>query len=585
MVAAIHHEAFYVSGTWIDEASGVYLGWVARKNSFADGMPVWNERKDVALVFAGEEYPEPGTARRLASQGHALNPDGPSYLVHLYEEDPAFPAGLNGQFHGVVVDRTRGTATLFNDRYGMRRIYYHHSRDAFHFAAEAKAILAVRPELRSADIRGLGEFVACGCVLENRTLFENILLLPGAAAWVFRNGSLERKDSYFQPEEWEQQAPLDEESYYLQLRDVLSRNLPRYFNGHEPIGVALTGGLDTRVIMAWHKAAGRSLPCYTFGSMFRDNEDVRVARRVSRQCDQAYQVIETGHDFLSRFAHYAERSVYLTDGCIDLTRAPDLYVSEKAREIAPVKIVGTYGSEVLGLVPTFKPKQALEGLFAGPLLASTKQAEATYAALRRQHALTFAAFRQTPWSHYGVVALEETQLTVRSPYLDNDFMRTVYRAPQGPGAARDVRLRLVSEGNPALAGIRTDRGLAGDSSPLSATVVKMLLEFTYKAEYAYDYGMPQWLARIDQQLSAFHPERLFLGRHKMFHFRVWYRDALSRYVREMLLDSRTLSRPYLERKTVEAVVRGHLNGGRNYTREIHKLLTLELLQRLFFDPR
>ena len=53
---------------------------------------------------------------------------------------------------------------------------------AIYFAAEAKAILAVRPELRSADTRSLGEFVACGCVLENRTLFENILLLPGAAA-------------------------------------------------------------------------------------------------------------------------------------------------------------------------------------------------------------------------------------------------------------------------------------------------------------------------------------------------------------------------------------------------------------------
>src|SRR5687767_2959326 len=120
MVAAIHHQTFYVAGTWIDEASGVYLGWVARRNSIADGMPVWNERKDVTLVFAGQEYPEPGTARRLKAQGHVLNRDRPSYLAHLYEEDPAFPAGLDGQFHGVVVDRTRGRAMLFNGRYGMR---------------------------------------------------------------------------------------------------------------------------------------------------------------------------------------------------------------------------------------------------------------------------------------------------------------------------------------------------------------------------------------------------------------------------------------------------------------------------------
>jgi asparagine synthase (glutamine-hydrolysing) len=182
-----------------------------------------------------------------------------------------------------------------------------------------------------------------------------------------------------------------------------------------------------------------------------------------------------------------------------------------------------------------------------------------------------------------VVALEETQLTVRSPYLDNDFIRTVYQAPKGPPAVSDVRLRLVSEGHPALARIPTDRGVASDSSPLSATVARMLAEFTYKAEYAYDYGMPHWLAKIDQRFSLLQLERLFLGRHKMFHFRVWYRDVLAQYVREMLLDARTLSRPYLERKAVEAVVRGHLSGQRNYTSEIHKLLTLELLQRQFFD--
>jgi asparagine synthase (glutamine-hydrolysing) len=78
-------------------------------------------------------------------------------------------------------------------------------------------------------------------------------------------------------------------------------------------------------------------------------------------------------------------------------------------------------------------------------------------------------------------------------------------------------------------------------------------------------------------------ERLFLGRHKLLHFRVWYRDQLSDYVRQILLDPLTLSRPYLQKKTLEAVVEGHLNGTRNYTTAIHKLLTLELLQRLFLD--
>src|SRR5271157_4687985 len=90
MVEALRHESFYVTGTWVDEALGVYVGWAARKGSFADGMPLRNERGDVVLVFSGEEYPEPGTARRLKERGHALSTEGPSYLIHQYEDDRSF---------------------------------------------------------------------------------------------------------------------------------------------------------------------------------------------------------------------------------------------------------------------------------------------------------------------------------------------------------------------------------------------------------------------------------------------------------------------------------------------------------------
>src|SRR5207245_2492586 len=82
-------------------------------------------------------------------------------------------------------------------------------------------------------------------------------------------------------------------------------------------------------------------------------------------------------------------------------------------------------------------------------------------------------------------------------------------------------------------------------------------------------GMPQLMARIDHLLSPVRLELLFLRMHKFCHFRVWYRYALSGYVREVLLDPRTLSRPYLERRRLEAMIGGHLKGDRNYTTEIH----------------
>ena len=590
MVNSICHESSYGTGTWIDESLGIYVGWAVRKNSFSDGMPLRNERGDVSLAFSGEEFPEPGTARRLKERGHSLEAEGPSYLVHLYEEDPAFPASLNGRFHGLLTDRTRGTTTLFNDRYGMHRLYYHESKEAFYFAAEAKAILTVRPELRTTDPRCLGEFVSCGCVLENRSLFKGIHVLPPASAWVCRNGSVERKGQYFQPAEWEDQDPLEPESYYRELREVFSRDLPRYFNGSERIGISLTGGLDTRMILAWWKAAPGSLPFYTFGGTYRDSQDVLIARKVAKFCGQPFEVIPVGQEFLSRFARYAERTVYLTDGCADVSRSPVLYTNERAAQIAPVRMTGNYGSEVLRRMVAFKPSEPTPGLFHPGLLPYFQEARATYARIIQGHSASVIAFRQVPWHHWGLLALEQTQLSPRSPYLNNDLVRTTFRAPDSSIVKSSIFadnndcLRLIADGNAALGKIRSDRGLGGQGGP-SAVLARTLQEVTFRAEYEYDYGMRPWVARIDHLLSQLHLERLFLGRHKYYHFRVWYRDTLCKYVQEMLLDPRTLSRPCIERTALEAIVRGHVKGNHNYTTAIHKMLTLELIHRLFLDTR
>jgi asparagine synthase (glutamine-hydrolysing) len=303
-------------------------------------------------------------------------------------------------------------------------------------------------------------------------------------------------------------------------------------------------------------------------------------------CQQPHDVILVGDEFLSRFSHYAERSLYLMDGCIDVSRAPDLYLSERAREIAPVRMTGLYGDEILRYNLAFKPTELAPDLFHSEFLPYMRQARRTYSGLLRQHPLSFSVFCQAPWYNYPILALEQTQVTVRTPFLDNDLVRTVFRAPQSVSANNDLRVRLIGDGNLALQRIQTDRGFGGRfGRSLMGVASRGFFEFTFKAEYAYDYGMPQWLARLDYLLSPLRIDRLFLGRHKLLHFRVWYRDALSKYVREILLDPRALTRPYVERKGVEAIVHGHLKGNRNYTMEIHKLLTLELLHHIFLDQR
>ena len=137
-----------MTGTWIDEKAGS-----VRRDGQRARIP---SRTECPSKTSGATSPWFFLARstrnrapsRASRNAVISSKTGPSYLVHLYEEDPSFPKSLNGRFQGLVADRTRGVATLFNDRYSMHRLYYHEANDAFYFSVEAKAILAVRPELR-----------------------------------------------------------------------------------------------------------------------------------------------------------------------------------------------------------------------------------------------------------------------------------------------------------------------------------------------------------------------------------------------------------------------------------------------------
>ena len=95
--------------------------------------------------------------------------------------------------------------------------------------------------------------------------------------------------------------------------------------------------------------------------------------------------------------------------------------------------------------------------------------------------------------------------------------------------------------------------------------------------------MPQWVAAIDHVFAPLKLERIFLGRHKFHHFRIWYRNKLSKYLKDVLLDSRTRNRPYLQGANLESMLDRHLKGERNHTVQIHQALSSELIQRQLIE--
>ncbi len=581
MIASMHYERFYKSGKYINHDLGIYLGWVVLDGSYSDCMPVWNERRDTLLIFYGEEF-GPEHEQGADGNGHTSNAAGPVQLYEHYGE--GWLERLNGWFCGVLVDLRKREAILFNDRYGLQRVYCRESGEAGFFASEVKALLQAHPDSRAFDPQGLAEMFSFGCVLENRTLFRDVKLLPGGSAWKYSAGECRpQKRSYFSPAQWENQTSLGEQEYYEKLRRVFTGILPRYYQPHGKVALSLTGGLDTRMIAACNGIKPGQVPCYTFGGMYGDCYDLKIARKVAQVIGQNHEVLRVGTGFLRDFPKLAERTVQISEGNLDVTGATDLYVNIKAREIAPIRLTGNYGSEVLRGARHLKAVAPCEGLFEKEFEDQINNAAATLERISQGNGVSFAAFKQTPWHHYNRLSLEQSQLVLRSPFLDNELVELAYRAPLHTLRGNEMSMRLIRDGNPKLARIMTDRALGDGASRTVSSVGHAYLEFLFKAEYAYNHGMPQWLARMDHVVSGLHLERLFLGRHKFYHFRIWYRDQLSEYVKSVLLDPKAISRPYLKGKRLQQIVNAHLEGRRNYTAEISKLLTAELTQRVLFE--
>lgn len=587
-VAALHHDAEADFGQVDFPDLGLAVGWSVPRGAYAGCLPIWNEARNVCLVFHGEHFGD--VADRSSRPAATAQSEARGLMERLESSEAGFLASLNGAFNGLIVDlrAARPRITLFNDRFGLGRLYWHEDANGFYFATEAKALLRILPHLRALDPQALAEWFACGCTLENRSLFAGVSLLPPGSAWQLAPAGPVVRTAYFEPREWEASEPMAADAYQERFSELFTQIVPPYAAGRRPAALSVTGGVDSRMVMASLRPAPGTLPCYTFGGLMRECADVRIGRQVAAATGQSHQVIPVTEAFFGRFSELAARCVYLTDGVMDASGAVSLFLNAAARALAPVRLTGNFGGEILRSMLAIKASRGDPSLFAGGFDSFLEQVPATVARVREGHPLTAIAFRQVPWLHFAMHAVESSQVTVRTPFLDNRLIALAYRAPVSFRLNKNPAFRYIADTDPRLIRIPTDRGtLWSPDTPAEAKRSRwrwLREEFLPKAEYAYDYGMPRWLVRVDRALAPLHLEKLFLGHQKFAHHRLWYRHRLAGQIREILLDHESLNRPHLNPRRVTALVEAHLAGRENHTLALHKLLGYELIHRTLLAP-
>jgi asparagine synthase (glutamine-hydrolysing) len=362
MTAALAHRGPDGEGFHHDPTAAVHLGH--RRLSIIDiaggAQPFYNETGRVAVIFNGEIYNHLELRRALIAAGHRFQSDhsDTEVLVHGYEEwGDGLPLRLNGMFAFVVYDMDRRRLFLARDRFGEKPLYYADCGGTFAFASEVTA-LARHSRLRfSLDPLGLQKFFAYGFTPAPSTIYRECRKLPAGHALTF--DIQERKAAVrpywrfaLQPDE--RLSSRDEPGLAEELRSLVFRSVERRLMSDVPLGIFLSGGLDSTTILG---AAARFRPApaldtFTIGFTDPSFDESAHAEYAARHYGTRHHQETLDLDAAQRLL--APVLGRLDEPLGDASILPTYLVSRLARRTATVALTGDGGDEMFAGYDPFK---------------------------------------------------------------------------------------------------------------------------------------------------------------------------------------------------------------------------------------
>lgn len=562
---------------------GLFCGWTAIPGSFSD---VYNSNafdSNLLFVIAGECYPSPEAVQMIKSMGHNVDKMVGDWIIPLYRVlgENMFRE-LSGIFSGILLDRHNRSVRIFNDRFGIDRLYIHEDKESLYFSSEAKAILRVAPKTRKFDPLGLYQYATRECTFGTTTLFNGVSLLPAASTWLIENHKVARRTTYFSPCEWENQPSLSLSEFEESLRHLLLRIVPKYASSSSRVGISLTAGLDTRMIIASLTPDPERMICFTYSGDGVHPLDARLASKIARTVGLEHQILALGSDFFSRFSDFADKTVYITDGYSGVTGAHEVYLSRLARQLAPLRLTGNYGSEILRGVTTFKSSSLDIPLF-------NQECELMRLSLTDSdlfhdwHRITFAAFAETPWNLFGNLAAGRSQIAFRTPFLDKEFVKLAYRGPSSKKQSLALCCSIVTRVNESLSRIPTDKGYLGTARFPLSVVRQFMARAAFKLDYINNEGFPAALAPFETAFQCSMSRLGLLGLHKHLHYRSWFKTKLADYVSDRLTSIEGNRSSLWNYVAIRKIALSHKSHNHVPVRLLNKLLTIESIERQLFN--
>ena len=347
-------------GTWRD--AHVALG--SRRLSVIDlshagHQPMSNEDGSVHITYNGEVYNfrELKDRFRLAESHEFRSRTDTEVLVHLYETlGPAMARELNGMFAFAIWDARTEELHLARDRYGIKPLFYQQDDACFRFASEIKAILADPRVPRRASLQALHDFLTFDYIPGSQTAFEGIREVPPAHWLTVGAGGRISQQRYWDAT-FEVDEGITEERAVERARELLEAAVERQLVSDVPIGVLLSGGMDSSVITALMQRtlARRNAPepIHTYSVGFEDQSfnELPYARIVAERFGtQAREVVVTPQKVRELLPGYLR---HIDEPYADGSAIPTYYVCQLAKDEVVVVLSGEGGDEAFAGYDTY----------------------------------------------------------------------------------------------------------------------------------------------------------------------------------------------------------------------------------------
>jgi asparagine synthase (glutamine-hydrolysing) len=298
---------------------------------------------DLYIWFEGEFYDQEELCKK---HGLAKGSD-PEILCGLLSGQGSldFLREINGIFCAAVYDAGKKKVRLIIDRYGLRHLYWTVHKGVLAWGSEVKAMMALPGFEPKINREALSDFFNTSWLLGDKTWFEGVELLSPATvlAWDIEKKSVE-KHTYWS---WDDIVPLpdnfDEPGVVEELAKLFTRAVEKHTIEGDVVGVDLSGGLDSRTILAAMPERCRPVHAFTFGK--RGCDDVRIAIRAAKVKGAAHHVheINSGNWFTLRL-----EGVWWTDGELGLINMHSLGGIKKQAEFISIDLSGFLGDAVIG---------------------------------------------------------------------------------------------------------------------------------------------------------------------------------------------------------------------------------------------